>query len=39
MQDYNFTSWSVWVWNLVFDIKGVTLTEGVWEQGVQNMCT
>jgi hypothetical protein len=24
---------SVWVWNLVCDIKGGTQTEGVWEQG------
>jgi hypothetical protein len=26
---------SVWVWNLVSDIKGETQTEGVWEQGAE----
>jgi hypothetical protein len=26
---------SVWVWNLVSDIKRGTQTEGVWEQGAE----
>jgi hypothetical protein len=29
MQDYNFACCSVWVSNLVSDIKGGTQTEGV----------
>jgi hypothetical protein len=35
MQNYNFACGSVGVWNLVFDFKGETETEGVWEQGVE----
>jgi hypothetical protein len=35
IQNYNFASGSVWVWNLVPDIKGGTQTEDVWEQGVE----
>jgi hypothetical protein len=26
---------NVWVWNLVSNVKGGTLTEGVWEQGAE----
>jgi hypothetical protein len=26
---------SVWVWNLVCDVKGVTYTEGVRDQGAE----
>jgi hypothetical protein len=33
IQDDNFACRSVWVWNLVSDIKGWTQTEGIWEQG------
>jgi hypothetical protein len=33
--NYNFACGSVWVWNLVSDIKGGTWTEGVWEQGAE----
>jgi hypothetical protein len=33
MQDYNFVSGSVWVWNFVSVIKGET--EDVWEQGAE----
>jgi hypothetical protein len=33
IQNYNFACVSVWVQNLVSDIKGGTETEGVWEQG------
>jgi hypothetical protein len=29
MQNYNFVCVSVWMWNLVFDIKGGTQTEYV----------
>jgi hypothetical protein len=29
MQDHNLACGSVWVWNLVSDIKGGTQTEGV----------
>jgi hypothetical protein len=32
---YNFACDFVWVWNLVFDIKGGTYTEGVVEQGAE----
>jgi hypothetical protein len=32
MQDCNFTCGSLWVWNLVFDIKQETYTEGILEQ-------
>jgi hypothetical protein len=35
IQDYNFACGSVWVLNLVSDIKGGTWTEGVWEQGAE----
>jgi hypothetical protein len=35
-QDHNFAHGSVWVWNLVSDIKGGAQTEGVWEQGAQD---
>jgi hypothetical protein len=35
MQDYNFACGSVWVWNLVSDIKGRTQTEGVWEHSAE----
>jgi hypothetical protein len=31
----NFVFGSVWVWNLVSDIKGGTQTEGVWGQGAE----
>jgi hypothetical protein len=34
-QDYNFAFCSVWVWNLVWDIKGGTETEDIWEQGAE----
>jgi hypothetical protein len=30
-----FACGSVWLWNLVFDIKGGTQTDGVWEQGAE----
>jgi hypothetical protein len=30
-----FACGSVWVWNLVSDIKGGTQTEVVWEQGAE----
>jgi hypothetical protein len=39
MQDYNFAIGSVWLWNLVSDIKRGTYTEGVWEQGAENILT
>jgi predicted double-glycine peptidase len=35
MQDYNFVCGSVWVWNLVTNMKGETQTEGVWERGAE----
>jgi hypothetical protein len=35
MRDYNFACGSVWVWNLVSDIKAGTYTECVWEQGAE----
>jgi hypothetical protein len=35
MQDNNFACGSVWVWNLVSDIKGGTQIEGAWEQGAE----
>jgi hypothetical protein len=35
IQDDNFACGSVWVRNLVSDIKGGTQTEGVWEQGAE----
>jgi hypothetical protein len=35
IQKYNFACGSVWVWNLVADIKGGTQTEGVWEQSAE----
>jgi hypothetical protein len=37
MQNYRFASGSVWVWNLVSDLKGGTQTEGVWEQGAEKI--
>jgi hypothetical protein len=40
MQNYNCACGSAWVWNLVSDIKGGTLTDGAWEQGAEkNICT
>jgi hypothetical protein len=39
IQNYNFACGSVWVWNLVSDIKGGTQTLGVWEQGAENIWT
>jgi hypothetical protein len=33
--EYNFDCGSVWVWNLVSEIKGGTQTEGVWQQGAE----
>jgi predicted double-glycine peptidase len=30
IQNYNFACGSVWVWNLVSNIKGEPETEGVW---------
>jgi hypothetical protein len=36
---HNFSFGFVWVQNLVFDIKGGTYTEGVLEQGVENIWT
>jgi hypothetical protein len=35
IQDYNFVCGSVWVRNLVSDIKGGTQTEDVREQGAE----
>jgi hypothetical protein len=35
VEDCNFACGSVWVCNLVSDIKVGTLTEGVWEQGAE----
>jgi hypothetical protein len=35
MSPYDFACGSVWVWNLVSDIKGGTQTEGVLEQGAE----
>jgi hypothetical protein len=35
IQNYNSVCGSVWVWNLVSDIKGETKTGGVWEQGAE----
>jgi hypothetical protein len=35
-ENFNFACGSVWVWNLVSDIKGGTQTGGVWEQGVED---
>jgi hypothetical protein len=35
MHDCNFACGSVWFWNLVYDSKGLTQTEGVWEQGAE----
>jgi hypothetical protein len=35
IQNYNFAHGSVWVRNLVSDIKGGTYNEGVWEQGAE----
>jgi hypothetical protein len=35
IQDYNFVCGSVWLWNLDFDTKGGTQTEGVWEQDAE----
>jgi hypothetical protein len=35
-KNYHFARGSVWVWNLVSNIKGGTQTEGVWEQGVED---
>jgi hypothetical protein len=34
---YNITCGFVWAWNLVCDIKRGTQTEGVWEQGVEEI--
>jgi hypothetical protein len=34
-QNHNLTRDSLWVWNLVSDIKEGTQTEGVWEQGAE----
>jgi hypothetical protein len=31
----NFVCGSVWMWNLVSDIRGGTKTERVWEQGTE----
>jgi hypothetical protein len=33
IQNDNFACGSVWVWNLVSDIKVGTYTEGLWEKG------
>jgi hypothetical protein len=35
IHDRNFACGSIWVWNLVSDIKGATQTEGVREQGAE----
>jgi hypothetical protein len=35
VQNYNFACGSVWVWNLVSDIKGATQTGGALEQGAE----
>jgi hypothetical protein len=35
MQDSNFACGSVWLWNLVSDIKVGVQTEDVWEQGAE----
>jgi hypothetical protein len=35
LQYYNFACGSVWAWNLVSYIKGVTYTECVWEQSAE----
>jgi hypothetical protein len=35
MQNFSFACGSVWVRNLVSDIKGAKYTEGVWEQGAE----
>jgi hypothetical protein len=35
MQNSNFSSSFVWVWDLTSHIKGRTWTEGVWEQGAE----
>jgi hypothetical protein len=35
MQNYNFACGSVWLGNLVSNIKGGTQTEGVSEQGAE----
>jgi hypothetical protein len=35
MKDYNFACGSVWVRNLIFNIKGGKQTEDVWEQGAE----
>jgi hypothetical protein len=32
---YNFACCFVWVWNLVADIAGGKIAEGVWEHGVE----
>jgi hypothetical protein len=36
---YNFVCGSVWVWNLVSDIKRGTWTKGVWEDGAEENAT
>jgi hypothetical protein len=39
LQNYDDAYGSVWVWNLVSDIKGGTQTEGVWDQPAEeNIC-
>jgi hypothetical protein len=35
MQDYNVACGSLWVGNLISDIKGGTQTEGVWEHSAE----
>jgi len=34
MQNYNFTCYFVWVWDLVSYPEGTMLIDDVWEQGV-----
>jgi hypothetical protein len=34
-QDCNLACGSIWVWNIVSDIKGGTFTEIFWEQGAE----
>jgi hypothetical protein len=34
MQKYNFACGSVWMWNLVSDMKGGIQTEGVWKHEI-----
>jgi hypothetical protein len=35
--DYNFVCGSIRVWSMLSDIKGGTLTEGIWEEGVDGI--